>query len=61
MILRWRSGWIARGWMLEPADRLRVLIEVRVAEEETKSGVSVAELPELAEKWRCCRGWNLRD
>src|SRR5262249_48475827 len=30
--------------------RLRVLIEVRVAEEETKSGVSVGELPSLAEK-----------
>jgi pyridoxal phosphate enzyme (YggS family) len=32
------------------ADRLRVLIEVRVAEEQTKSGVSAGELPELAEK-----------
>ena len=32
------------------AERLRVLIEVRVAEETTKSGVSSAELPELAEK-----------
>jgi pyridoxal phosphate enzyme (YggS family) len=32
------------------AERLRVLIEVRVAEEATKSGVSAAELPELAEK-----------
>jgi PLP dependent protein len=32
------------------AERMRVLIEVRVAEEETKSGVSVAELPSLAEK-----------
>jgi PLP dependent protein len=31
------------------AERMRVLIEVRVAEEETKSGVSVAELPPLAE------------
>jgi pyridoxal phosphate enzyme (YggS family) len=28
----------------------RVLLEVRVADEETKSGVSVAELPNLAEK-----------
>jgi PLP dependent protein len=32
------------------AARMRVLIEVRVAEEEAKSGVSVAELPGLAEK-----------
>jgi PLP dependent protein len=31
-------------------ERMRVLIEVRVAEEETKSGVSVAELTVLAEK-----------
>jgi PLP dependent protein len=31
-------------------DRLRVLIEVRVAMEESKSGVNAAELPELAEK-----------
>jgi PLP dependent protein len=30
--------------------RLRVLLEVRVAEEETKSGVSAADLPALAEK-----------
>lgn len=30
--------------------RLRVLIEVRVAPEETKSGVEIAELPALAEK-----------
>ncbi|PYT70060.1 MAG: YggS family pyridoxal phosphate-dependent enzyme [Acidobacteria bacterium] len=29
---------------------LRVLIEVRVAKEETKSGVEIAALPELAEK-----------
>ena len=35
---------------LGATDRMRVLIEVRVAEEETKSGVSVAELPALAEK-----------
>jgi PLP dependent protein len=33
-----------------PAERLRVLIEVRAAEEATKSGVREAELPELAEK-----------
>ena len=32
------------------AERLRVLIEVRVAEEETKSGVSVVELRSLAEQ-----------
>jgi PLP dependent protein len=31
-------------------DRLRALIEVSVALEESKSGVSVAELPDLAEK-----------
>src|SRR5947209_1544186 len=30
--------------------KLRVLIEVRVAQEETKSGVEIAALPELAEK-----------
>jgi pyridoxal phosphate enzyme (YggS family) len=35
---------------LGAADRMRVLLEVRVAEEETKSGVSAAELPALAEK-----------
>ncbi len=34
----------------EPAQKLRALIEVRVAEEETKSGVAPAELPGLAEK-----------
>lgn len=32
------------------AKLLRVLLEVRVADEETKSGVNVAELPDLAEK-----------
>jgi PLP dependent protein len=32
------------------AKLLRVLLEVRVADEETKSGVNVAELPALAEK-----------
>jgi pyridoxal phosphate enzyme (YggS family) len=32
------------------ADKLRVLIEVRVAAEETKSGVEREQLPELAEK-----------
>ena len=30
--------------------RLRVLLEVRVAEEETKNGVNIGELPALAEK-----------
>ena len=35
---------------LGATDRMRVLIEVRVAAEETKSGVSDAELPALAEK-----------
>jgi PLP dependent protein len=32
------------------AGKLRVLIEVRVAPEETKSGVEISELPALAEK-----------
>jgi pyridoxal phosphate enzyme (YggS family) len=32
------------------AVKLRVLLEVRVADEETKNGVGVGELPELAEK-----------
>jgi pyridoxal phosphate enzyme (YggS family) len=32
------------------AERMRVLIEVRVAEEESKSGVRASELQELAEK-----------
>lgn len=35
---------------LPAGQRLRALIEVRISGEETKSGVSVAELPELAEK-----------
>lgn len=30
--------------------KLRILLEVRVAQEETKSGVEIAALPELAEK-----------
>jgi pyridoxal phosphate enzyme (YggS family) len=34
----------------EITGRLRVLIEVRVSPEETKSGVEIAELPALAEK-----------
>src|SRR5271168_444025 len=39
----------ARGEM-GAVERLRVLMEVRVAPEETKSGVEIAALPELAEK-----------
>jgi PLP dependent protein len=39
----------ARGEM-GSIERLRVLIEVRVAPEETKSGVEIAALPALAEK-----------
>ena len=35
---------------VEGQEKLRVLIEVRVAAEETKSGVEKDELPELAEK-----------
>jgi pyridoxal phosphate enzyme (YggS family) len=38
----------ARG-DLEGTEKLRILLEVRVAEEETKSGVRVPELPALAE------------
>jgi PLP dependent protein len=34
----------------EYTKKLRALIEVRVAEEETKSGVTAADLPELADK-----------
>lgn len=34
----------------EHAAKLRALIEVRVAEEETKSGVALADLPALADK-----------
>ena len=33
-----------------PPGKLRVLLEVRVAQEETKSGVEIAALPELVEK-----------
>jgi pyridoxal phosphate enzyme (YggS family) len=35
----------------EVSDKLRVLIEVRVAPEETKSGVEISELPALVEKF----------
>jgi PLP dependent protein len=36
---------------VEVSDKLRVLIEVRVAPEETKSGVEISELPALVEKF----------
>jgi pyridoxal phosphate enzyme (YggS family) len=40
-----------RACVAQPAgQRLRVLIEVHIAGEESKSGVSIAGLPELAEK-----------
>ncbi len=39
--------------------KLRVLLEVRVAEEETKNGVSVEEVPELAEKVSTLAGLHL--
>lgn len=39
----------ARG-ELQAAGRLRILIEVRVAEEATKSGAEISALPELLEK-----------
>jgi pyridoxal phosphate enzyme (YggS family) len=39
----------ARG-ELGAAEKLRVLIEVHIAGEEAKSGVAIADLPELAEK-----------
>lgn len=40
-----------KAWQdLGSAQRMRVLIEVRVAEEQTKSGASVAELSALADK-----------
>jgi pyridoxal phosphate enzyme (YggS family) len=35
---------------LPPGQRLRILIEVHIGGEESKSGISVAALPELAEK-----------
>jgi pyridoxal phosphate enzyme (YggS family) len=40
-------------------ERLRVLLEVRVAEEETKSGVSATELPALAERVTTLPGLHL--
>jgi PLP dependent protein len=40
-------------------EKLRVLLEVRVADEETKSGVSVQELPALAEKVTALPGLHL--
>jgi PLP dependent protein len=39
--------------------KLRVLLEVRVADEETKNGVSVEEVPELAEKVSTLAGLHL--
>jgi PLP dependent protein len=40
-------------------NKLRVLIEVRVAEEETKNGATVAELPMLAERIAALDGIDL--
>jgi pyridoxal phosphate enzyme (YggS family) len=40
-------------------EKLRVLLEVRVAEEETKSGVNATELPVLAEKVTALPGLHL--
>lgn len=44
----WRA-WSESG-RGDGAGRLRVLIEVRVAEEDTKNGVAIGEVPELAER-----------
>ncbi len=44
---------------LGAAERMRVLIEVRVADEETKSGVSVVELAPLAERVTMLPGLEL--
>jgi len=41
------------------AAKLRVLIEVHIGEEQTKSGVAIAELPELAEKSATLFGLDL--
>jgi pyridoxal phosphate enzyme (YggS family) len=46
---RLRRAW-SEGGRTDGAGRLRVLIEVRVAEEETKNGVAIGQLPELAER-----------
>jgi pyridoxal phosphate enzyme (YggS family) len=40
-------------------EKLRVLLEVQVAEEETKSGVNATELPALAEKVTALPGLHL--
>jgi PLP dependent protein len=48
----------ARGELGEVA-RLRVLLEVRVAEEDSKNGVRVSELPALAEKVAALRHLEL--
>jgi pyridoxal phosphate enzyme (YggS family) len=42
-----------------PSAKLRVLIEVHVAGEETKSGAAIADLPALAEKIRSLPGLSL--
>src|SRR5271168_2957658 len=46
---RLRRAW-SEGDRTGGAGRPRVLIEVRVAKEETKNGVAIAELPALAER-----------
>jgi PLP dependent protein len=46
---RLRRAW-SEGGRADGAGRLRALIEVRVAEEETKNGVTIGEVPELAER-----------
>ncbi|HXM97441.1 MAG TPA: YggS family pyridoxal phosphate-dependent enzyme [Candidatus Dormibacteraeota bacterium] len=44
---------------ISPASKLRVLIEVHLANEETKSGVAIADLPALAEKIIQCPSLTL--
>jgi pyridoxal phosphate enzyme (YggS family) len=46
------AGKISRAWLerVGGGKKMRLLIELRVAEEETKSGVGMAELAELAER-----------
>jgi pyridoxal phosphate enzyme (YggS family) len=48
-----------RAWGDAGGEKLRVLLEVRVAEEETKSGVNATELPALAEKVTALPGLRL--
>jgi pyridoxal phosphate enzyme (YggS family) len=56
---------LARAWVGDVSAgagatrRLRVLMEVRVAEEETKSGVAIGALPELAERIAGLEGLEL--